>query len=71
MLRKGDMPTVNVIDELHANVFGFDPKEAKTAVAAADAAPADGEYEELDPMDRLDECARDFETPQKNSLQTK
>ena len=45
------MPTVNVIEELHAELFGPDLKKADTAVAEVDAAPADAEDEECDLME--------------------
>lgn len=49
---------MTVIDELHANVFGYDLKTAvaaETAIADADAAPANEADDAFDPMDRLDE----------------
>ena len=49
---KGEMPTVTVIDELTAKVFGGDFKDPETAVAAADTEPAELDD---DPMAELDD----------------
>lgn len=59
---KGEMPTVTVIDELTAKVFGGDFKDPETAVAAADTEPAELDD---DPMAELDDISPELETPKK------
>ena len=46
---KGEMPTVIVIDDITAKVFGGDFKDPETAVAAADSEPADWQNKEIHP----------------------
>ena len=65
-LIKGEMPTLTVIDDLTAKVFGRDFKDPETAVAAADTEPADGQNEGIYPMAELDDIVPDLEPPKKN-----
>ena len=65
MLKKGDMPTVHVIDELNAKVFG---KQSKESLHEDRSRGEDGENEceaQIDPMAGLAACEPDLETPKK------